>query len=169
MPDMQTGGTVEPGTYVLTSIVQYTGPGGGSLLDAGWYQETMVLSALLADAGVLDAAPEAASTSDDGSTEAGDDGATTPDAAILVEAGSDAAVIVNQTFDWLDVKATNAQSSSVSTGLYTFTTPNLFVPQLVCSTATSTGQGFYTSMAGNLTVYVTDASGGTLSLTYTKQ
>ncbi len=155
-PPMSSGGTVVPGTYVMTDFSIFTGTGGASGAMGAWEIETQYLSLMGSDAG----APTEAGAGDEGGA---DDGGTgTGDAGAAAEAGP-----VSQVFQLLDVSESDTKPAETLTGTTTFSGAQGAAIVYDCPSGTPTFFSTYTATSTQFQLFANE-SAGVLVITYTK-
>ncbi len=155
-PPPASGGTVVPGTYVMTDVSIYTGTGGATGPTGQWSIETQYLSVTGADAGTsLDAGSAEAGQEDDGGGDAGDEAAAN-------EAGPS-----SQVFQLLDVIQSDTSAATTLTGTVTFAPPQNASVVYDCPSDAGAFPPVYTATATQLQLFPR-ASSGVEVVTYTK-
>jgi hypothetical protein len=155
-PPVAAGGTVVPGTYVMTDYTIYTGAGGATGGAGAWVIETQYLSLLSDDGG--SPAEGGPPEGDDAASEASTDDAATP-----AEAGPAA-----QVFQLLDVSETDTNPATTLTGTSTFASPTRATIVYGCPSSAPTFASVYTATPTTFQLFVTVAAGGEGVITYTK-
>lgn len=154
-PPVAAGGTVVPGTYVMTDLTIFTGTGGATGATGQWFNETQYLS--LAGDGGAGAEGGAGNTGEAGAPD--DDGG---DAGIAVEAGPG-----SQVFQLLDVTESSSGPATTLTGTSTFAAPDLSTIVYGCPSTAPIFQTVYTSTPTTLQLFATESAGVGV-ITYTK-
>lgn len=155
-PPVAGGGTVVPGTYVMTNLTIYTGAGGATGATGQWFIETQYLSLPGQDGG----SGAEGGTGDTGEAGAPDDDGG--DAGIAVEAG-----LATQVFQLLDVAQSSTGPATTLTGTSTFMTPNLSNIVYGCPSDAGTFTTVYTATSTTLQLFATESAGVGV-ITYTK-
>jgi hypothetical protein len=152
------GGTIVPGTYVLTAV-DYYGPGGG------WLRQTIRLTAIGGDGGAAEGGDDAAAgeAGDGSASEAGGEGGPEGGGDMGPDATADAGAS-SATFTSESIVVTDTSPLSTSVGTLSFTNLTTLNIALTCPGSTAPFTAGYTATATTLALIVSPEV-----LTYTKQ